>query len=90
MKKSMLTDLHSRFSVAALAALKIDDDFAQILLAEIGPHDRHEEELGIGHLPQQEIADTAFAASSDEYIRIGYIAVVQMFRNGIGLDILHL
>ena len=47
----MLTDLHSRFSVAAFAALKIDDDFAQILLAEIGPHDRHEEEqIGRAHV----------------------------------------
>ena len=45
--------------------------FTQGLTAEVGPVDRGEEELSIGGLPKQVVADTLLAPRADQEIGIG-------------------
>ena len=44
---------------------------AQMVLAEIGPAERQEHQLGVGELPEQEIRQTQFPAGADQEIGIG-------------------
>ena len=43
----------------------------QLLCSEVRPKDVSDIKLGIGELPQQEIADAEFASCTDQEIRIG-------------------
>ena len=42
-----------------------------MLVAEIGPEHRQEDELRIGRLPEQEIADPLLAGRADDEVGIG-------------------
>ena len=42
-----------------------------MLLGEVGPAERHEDELGVGELPEQEVADPLLAAGADQQIGVG-------------------
>src|SRR5579871_1110880 len=57
--------------VAALARGIFGDCPFEIALAEIGPQGRGEDQLGIGALPQQKIADALFAAGPDQQVGVG-------------------
>src|SRR5512134_174367 len=41
---------------------------------EVGPQRLGEVELGVGELPQQEVADALLAAGADEEVRLGRVA----------------
>src|SRR6185312_14333636 len=55
---------------APLTGVEPGDGFIQGRLAEVGPQDVAEIELGVREVPQQEVADAAFAACADEEIRV--------------------
>jgi len=57
-----------------LAAGEIVDCPLQLGFAEIGPQAFGEVELGIGELPQQEVADAALAAGADAQVGLGQFA----------------
>ena len=65
--------LVARFAETALATLVGKEGIVEILVTEIGPELLAEIELGIGHLPKEEIADTEFATSADEQVGIGVV-----------------
>src|SRR5438874_2883421 len=76
----------NRGTVAALAATIIGDRLLKIGTAEIGPQRLGKDELGIGALPQQEIADALFAAGADQKVGSGQIGGEQMRRNQLLVD----
>ncbi len=45
----------------------------QRFAVEIGPQTSGEVELGVGQLPEQEVADALLAAGADEQIRLGRV-----------------
>jgi len=45
---------------------------------EIWPVDRHEDELAIGSLPEQEVGEPLLAAGTDDHVGIGNVRSVQM------------
>ena len=53
---------------AAIAPAEFAHRGGQIALAEIGPQTRREDQLGIGALPEQEIAEAAFAAGANQQV----------------------
>src|SRR5262249_46935280 len=60
----------NRRSVPPLASAIIGDRLLQLRSAEIRPQRLGEDKLGIGALPQQEIADALLAAGADQQIGI--------------------
>src|SRR5918996_5822432 len=69
--------LTTRCPVASLAPPEFADRLAQAPLIEIRPVDRHEHQLGIGELPEHEVAQPLLAAGPDQEIRIGQPQGVQ-------------
>src|SRR5579872_2300394 len=61
----------NRCSVAPLTPAIIGDRLFEVGAAEIGPQRLGKDQLGIGALPEQEIADALLAAGADKKIRIG-------------------
>src|SRR5689334_20484624 len=55
-------------AIATVAAAELDDRPLQMLLAEVGPQRVDEHQLGVGTLPQQEIADALLAAGADQQV----------------------
>src|SRR6185369_7288803 len=55
---------------AALAAMEIDECYAQIVGAEVRPQRVEEAELGVGRFPEQEIRQPLFAAGANEKIDV--------------------
>src|SRR5579875_749686 len=55
-----------------LAPAELGQGLAEMRRAEIGPEHVHEDELGIGALPEQEIRKPLLAAGSDHEIRVGH------------------
>ena len=55
---------------AALTCCVSLKGFTQGLSAEVGPVDRGEEELSIGSLPQQVVADTLLAPRTDQEVGV--------------------
>src|SRR5437764_7860472 len=68
----------NRGTVAALASAIIGDRLFQIGAPEIRPQRLGKDELGIGALPQQEVADALLAAGADQEIRVREIHGQQM------------
>mmetsp|Transcript_10610 Transcript_10610/g.43394 ORF Transcript_10610/g.43394 Transcript_10610/m.43394 type:complete len:538 (+) Transcript_10610:732-2345(+) len=46
----------------------------EFTLTELGPQTVREHELGVGGLPEQEVADAHLAAGADEQVRVGRVA----------------
>src|SRR5262245_29870808 len=63
---------------AALALLVRDDRPVETGGVKIGPQGVGEVELGIGQLPQHEVADALLAAGPDEQIRLGSVVERQV------------
>src|SRR5437867_13246031 len=57
-------------AVAAVALLVRDNRVEQIAPAEIGPQRLGDPNLGVGDLPEEEVADAHLAARADQQIRI--------------------
>src|SRR5215213_7675784 len=57
-------------AISPLAPVVLAQCVAQVLIAEIGPAEGHEHELGVGELPQQEIADALLSAGADQEVRV--------------------
>ncbi len=70
-------------AVAALALLEVDEGLEETGAIEIGPQDFRDEDFGVGDLPEEEIADTHFAAGANEEIGIRQIRRVEMARDFI-------
>src|SRR6266850_782422 len=66
-------------AVAAFALLVGDDSFQQIAAAEVGPQRLGDPDLGVGDLPQEEIAHAHLAAGPDQQIRIRLAGGVEEF-----------
>src|SRR5215470_12940787 len=65
-------------AIAPLAAVKLAERALQIRLGEIRPKRVDEDELGIGGLPEEEIAEPLLAAGADDEIRVGHISRQQV------------
>ena len=70
--------------------LEIYDCIEEGRLVEIGPEERREIEFAISDLPEEEIADTLLAASSDEEIGVGHRSSVKILSDSRFRDILRL
>src|SRR5438874_1118848 len=76
----------NRGTVAALAAAIIGDRLLQVAAPEIRPKGLGEHQLGIGALPEQEIADALLAAGADQQIGIGQLGGEQMLGDQLLVD----
>src|SRR5690242_3432559 len=56
-------------AIAPLPSPVLRDRLLEVALLEIGPQGIHEHQLGVGALPEQEIADALLAAGADQQIR---------------------
>lgn len=75
------------FSEAALAVLEFSDSVEEILMLEIGPEEVGEKELGISHLPEEEIADSEFAAGADKEVGVGVFGSREIVAERILVDL---
>src|SRR5882672_8205635 len=58
-------------AISPFTPTELGDRLFQVLLAEIRPQSIDEHQLGIGTLPEQEIADALLAARADQQVRVG-------------------
>src|SRR5437870_7839306 len=58
-------------SIAALAPAELRDGRLEVGAGEVGPHPLAEDDLRIGDLPEQAIAQPPFAAAADEQVHVG-------------------
>src|SRR5690606_17219084 len=59
-------------TVAPLAAMEFSDGIEKVILREVGPQPIHEDELRVGRLPKQKVADSFLAAGADDEVGIGH------------------
>src|ERR1700748_3580592 len=69
---------------ASLAAAIFLDGALECGAVEIRPVDRHEHELAIGGLPQQEVRQALLTAGADDHVWIGNVGRVQMRAETLG------
>src|SRR6185369_2955082 len=67
-------------AVSPFAIVKLADGILEIILGEVGPQAIEEHQLGVGRLPQQEIADPLLAAGADHQVRVGNLSGQQVSR----------
>ena len=58
-------------SIAALAPVELRDGRIEVGAGEVGPHPLAEDDLRIGDLPEQAIAQPPLAAAADEQVHVG-------------------
>src|SRR5204863_9179689 len=75
-------------AIATFAAAKLGDRPLEMLLAEVGPQRVDEHQLGVGALPQQEIADALLAAGTDQQVGIGHAGGQQLALEQALVDLL--
>jgi hypothetical protein len=63
---------------AALAALVVEQGRQQGRLIEIGPEHIGDVQLGVGQLPEQEVADPLLTAGADQQVGIGLAGGVEL------------
>src|SRR5579862_7187681 len=72
-------------AVAAIALLEFDEGLEEPGAIEIRPQGIGDENLRVGNLPEQEVADAHFAAGADEQIGVGEAGSVEvLFELGLG------
>src|SRR5262245_30883693 len=59
-----------------LAATEDRDGGGEVGGAEVRPHDRYEQQLGVRALPEQEVAQALLAARADQQIHVGRVVAV--------------
>src|ERR1700734_3127985 len=67
-------------AVAAFAFLKLDESFEQTGAAEVRPQRFRDENLGVGNLPEEKIADAHFAAGANQQVGIGQAVCIHVTR----------
>src|SRR6516165_5673062 len=65
-------------AVAAFSLLKIEEGFEQAGAVEVRPEDIGDKDLGVGDLPQKEVADTHLTASADKKVGVRKIGGVEI------------
>src|SRR4051812_34995588 len=75
-------------AIATLAAAELGDGALEMLLAEVGPQRVDEHQLGVGTLPEQEIADALLAAGADQQVGIGHAGGQQLPLEQVLVDLL--
>src|SRR5271170_2522432 len=73
-------------AITPLAPAKLGDRLFQVFLAEIRPQRVDEHQLGVGTLPQHEIADALLAAGADQQVGIGHARRQQLALESILVD----
>ena len=58
-----------------------------MLLAEVGPEEVGEIELGVGHLPEEEVADAQLAAGANQQVGVGHIVGSKIVAQCILVDV---
>ena len=58
-----------------------------MIAVEIGPQDIAENQLRVGYLPQQKVADSLFATGADQQVGIGYVGGRQIAGETLGIDV---
>src|SRR5207302_8662143 len=76
----------NRGSEAAFAATEFVDRLLQVAFGKIGPQRLCKNELGIGALPKQKIAEALLAARPDQQIRFGKIRGKQVTGDTLRVD----
>src|SRR5688572_23504567 len=82
----LLAHLFARQAEAALASAECGERSLEVRLVEIRPQHIADVDLGIGEIPQQEIADAMIAAGADEQVRIRHVAEAEFFREARLVD----
>src|SRR5919106_638760 len=77
----------TRCPVATFASLELDDRPLEVPATERGPMDREKDQLGIGELPQHEVAEPLLAAGSDQELGIGQTERVQGLAEQLLIDL---
>src|SRR5580704_7976605 len=73
-------------AITPLAPAELGDRLFQVLLAEIRPQRVDEHQLGVGTLPQHEIADALLAAGADQQVGVGHARGQQLAFKAILVD----
>src|SRR6478672_9285353 len=87
-KRAGAAALAADAAIATIAATELGDGPFEMLLAEVGPQGVDEHQLGIGALPEQEIADALLAAGADQEVGIGHAGGQQLAFEQILVDAL--
>src|SRR5436305_4158939 len=87
-KRAGAATLAADAAIATLAAAELGDRPFEMLLAEVGPQGVDEHQLGVGALPEQEIADALFAAGADQQVGIGHAGGQQLALEQVLVDLL--
>src|SRR5439155_18986390 len=77
----------SSCAVAALALSELLDGGVEVSLREVRPQRVREDELGIGPLPQQEVAGALLATGSDDQVRVGLTGGVELLVEAMLVDL---
>src|SRR6478735_7497815 len=75
-------------AISPFTPTELSDCLLQVVLAEIGPQRVDEHQLGIGTLPEQEIADALLAAGADQEVGVGHAGGQQLALEQILVDAL--
>src|SRR5215475_13260217 len=73
-------------AIPAVAAMKLTDGKFEVVAGEVGPEAIEENQLRIGALPEQEVADALFSAGADQQVRIGHAAGHEEAREQLLVD----
>src|SRR6185503_8499593 len=86
----LAVDLLRCSTEASLALLEIGERLEVLTLAEIRPQRVGDVDLGVGELPEEEVADAHLAAGPDEQVRIGDALGGEMVLDRAGVDLVGL
>ena len=68
---------------ASMPLIILLDSGVELGFSEIGPKRRRDDQLGVGDLPEQKVANAHLAAGADQQIRVGNITRVKVLRNNL-------
>ena len=74
-------------AVAAFPLLEFRNAFQQLQASEVGPQCLRHVDLGVGELPEQEVAEPHLAAGANHQVRIGQMACLEVPRNGFFIHV---
>src|SRR6185312_13225992 len=83
-----VASIGSSCAVASLALGELLDRGVEVGLGEIRPEGVGEDELGVGPLPQQEVAGALLPAGADDEVRVGLPGGVQVLPEALLVDLL--
>src|SRR5262249_57969280 len=80
-------ELGARASEAPLPLLEECQRLEVLALAEVGPQRLRDVHLGVGELPEEEVADAHLAAGADQQVGVGHTLGARMLRDGLLRDL---